>query len=109
MRNNPGVIAEKLIAKYRRTAPLAAEQGIIPYRSEDGKWIASPHVGNSWWTGGFWPGLMWQLYSTTEDPFFKEEATKVSYPSSSKTMAMPWASATSSSIISIFTLSRSSH
>lgn len=77
MRNNPGVIAEKLIAKYRRMAPLAADQGIIPYRSEDGKWIASPHVGNSWWTGGFWPGLMWQLYSATEDPFFKEEALRV--------------------------------
>ena len=45
----------KMIGKFRRTAPLAAEKGMIPYKSENGEWIGSPHAGNGWWTGGFWP------------------------------------------------------
>ncbi|MBR6164884.1 MAG: glycoside hydrolase family 88 protein [Clostridia bacterium] len=63
--------------KYRRTAEKAAEAGIIPYRSAEGKWITSPYDGNSWWTGGFWPGLMWQLWHLTGDGFFREEARRV--------------------------------
>ena len=63
--------------KLRRTAEDARAAGIIPYQSAEGHWIASPYDGNSWWTGGFWPGLMWQLWRWTEDPFFQEEARRV--------------------------------
>ena len=49
---------QKLKDKFRRSAVLAAEEGIIPYKSENGRWISSPYDGNSWWTGGFWPALM---------------------------------------------------
>ena len=63
--------------KYRRTAEAAAREEIIPYQSADGKWIASPYDGNSWWTGGFWPGLMWQFMCLTGDEFFREEARRV--------------------------------
>ena len=63
--------------KFRRAAVPAAETGIIPYKSENGHWIASPHDGNGWWTGGFWPALMWQLYAAEKDAFFAEEARRV--------------------------------
>ena len=76
MRNNPDVIFEKIAAKFRRSVPVAAEMGIIPYKSENGKWIPSPYDGNSWWTGGFWPGLMWQLYAATKEDMFRVEALR---------------------------------
>ena len=76
MRNNPDVIFEKIAAKFRKSVPVAAEMGIIPYKSENGKWIPSPYDGNSWWTGGFWPGLMWQLYAATKEDMFRTEALR---------------------------------
>lgn len=70
-------VLEKIVEKFRRSAAMAAAEGIIPYKSEEGKWAPSPYEGNSWWTGGFWPGLMWQLYALTGDEQFKEEARRV--------------------------------
>ena len=67
----------RIAEKFRRTAETAAKDGIIPYQSAKGKWIGSPYDGNSWWTGGFWPGLMWQLWHLTNDRFFMEEARRV--------------------------------
>ena len=67
----------RIAEKFRRTAEAARKEGIIPYKSEGGKWITSPYDGNSWWTGGFWPGLMWQLWTLTGDEFFREEARRV--------------------------------
>ncbi len=66
----------RMADKYRKTAPAAAQAGILPYRSADGQWFPSPWDGNSWWTGGFWPGLMWQFHVLTGDPFFREEARR---------------------------------
>ena len=63
--------------KFRWSAKLAADEGIIPYKSEKGAWVASPYDGNSWWTGGFWPGLMWQLHCATGDEQFQTEARRV--------------------------------
>ena len=66
----------RIAEKFRRTAETAAKAGIIPYQSAGGQWIASPYDGNSWWTGGFWPGLMWQLWRLTGDSFFRQEARR---------------------------------
>lgn len=76
MHNNPDAIFERIAAKFRKSVPLAAEMGILPYKSEKGRWIPSPYDGNSWWTGGFWPGLMWQLHALSGDDFFKAEARR---------------------------------
>ena len=70
-----------IAGKYRATAPLAARENMLPYRGHNGPeaqkcWSPSPFDGNSWWTGGFWPGLMWQLWSATKDTFFREEALR---------------------------------
>ena len=77
MRNNASEILEKIIAKARATAPLAAEACLIPYGGDGDHWRGAPFDGNSWWTGGFWPGLMWLLYAETGDAAFISEARRV--------------------------------
>ena len=76
MHNNVQEIAGKIVTKFSRSAQMAADAGILPYKSENGRWVTSPHNGNSWWTGGFWPALMWQLYEMTKDEFYKNEARR---------------------------------
>ena len=68
---------ERVCAKFARGARLAAQQGIIPYKSAGGRYVASPYDGNSWWTGGFWPALMWQLYKATGEQVYMDEALRV--------------------------------
>ena len=70
-------VQERIIAKYERAAALAAAQGVIPYQSAGNRWAGPPFDGNSWWTGGFWPGLMWQLYHASGRGVFREEALRV--------------------------------
>ena len=67
----------RVAEKFRRGAVMAGEEGIIPYKSEQGQWVTSPYDGNSWWTGGFWPGLMWQLWRMTGDETYLREARRV--------------------------------
>ena len=67
---------QRAAEKFRASATLAAAEGLIPYKSENGRWIPSPYDGNSWWTGGFWPGLMWQFYAATGDEAFLREARR---------------------------------
>ncbi len=77
MRNDIDAVIGKVIAKMRRTVPAAVGSDILPYRSEDGKWVESPwNAGNGWWTSGFWPGLMYQLYALSGEALFKEEALR---------------------------------
>ena len=74
---------QRAAEKFRASAALAAAEGLIPYKSENGRWIPSPYDGNSWWTGGFWPGLMWQFYAATGDEAFLREARRTEEPRSS--------------------------
>ena len=62
---------------FLRMAEEAQREGIIPYKCEKGRIIGSPFDGNSWWTGGFWPGLMWQLYAQRKEERYLEEARRV--------------------------------
>ena len=77
MRNPAAEALDRAVVKYRHSLESAAAAGIIPYKSEQGHWITSPFDGNSWWTGGFWPGLMWQLWVRSGDEAFRTEARRV--------------------------------
>lgn len=68
---------ERACAKFARGAKIAAQQGVIPYMGAKDKYLPSPFDGNSWWTGGFWPGLMWQMYKATGEAVYRDEALRV--------------------------------
>jgi unsaturated chondroitin disaccharide hydrolase len=68
---------DRAVAKFRRSAELAARQDVIPYKSEGGLWAGPPFDGDGWWTNGFWPALMWQLYAATGEAPFLQEARRV--------------------------------
>ncbi|NLB90773.1 MAG: hypothetical protein GX786_06105 [Clostridiales bacterium] len=68
---------EKAVNKFRHSAAIAKEQEVIPYRSEGKHWAGPPFDGDGWWTNGFWPALMWQLYAATGEKEFMDEARRV--------------------------------
>ena len=71
MRNDMDLSVQQVVEKFRRTVPMAAESELLPYRSENGKWIESPwNCGNGWWTAGFWPGMMWRLNALSPEKVF---------------------------------------
>lgn len=77
MHNNIETILEKIADKYRRAIPAARELTTLPYRSENGRWLGSPtREDNSWWTTGFWSGILWQFYNLTKDEAFLQEARR---------------------------------
>ncbi len=77
MRNNIDEVIAKVAAKLRRTVPEAAKNHNVPYASRDGKWVESPwNLGNSWWTAGFWPGMMWLMNALSPDEVFHSEALR---------------------------------
>lgn len=48
---------------------------IIPYiPNEDGKYEDTDNI--FWWTNGFWPGIMWQMYHATKQTKYLETARK---------------------------------
>lgn len=67
---------QQAVEKFRRTVPLATPNPILPYRSEQGRWMDCLWCGNSWWTAGFWPALMWQLHALSGEELFRQEALR---------------------------------
>lgn len=62
-------ITEKMKAVTERT------RGKVPYTTVNGIFddrSGSDDIG--WWTNGFWGGMMWQLFSLTGEPIYKETA-----------------------------------
>jgi unsaturated chondroitin disaccharide hydrolase len=50
----------------------------IPYIARDGRYhdLDTPE-GIYWWTNGFWPGLLWQMYHAGKDESFRRAAEAV--------------------------------
>ncbi len=69
-------VSGKIAGKMKQVVGRSRDK--IPYRTQDGVFddCSSPErIG--WWTNGFWGGILWQLYHTTGDELYREEALKV--------------------------------
>ncbi len=68
---------KRIEAKMPYCAAMAAKENVIPYQGQGDTWMGPPHEGPSWWTNGFWPALMWQMYHSTKDEAYAQEARRV--------------------------------
>ena len=64
---------KKLDKKMAYGVKKAQEIAGIPYSVSDGQWSCN-HI--EWWTNGFWPAEMWQMYMETGKDFYKDEALR---------------------------------
>lgn len=57
----------------KKMAKVAPEVGAgFPYTTKDGKYINEHN--DSWWTNGFWAGIMWLMYQQTGDETYRKIA-----------------------------------
>lgn len=72
---NAQELTDKIAAKL--DAEVQRNREIIPYIAEEGCYKTDMRQKNlSWWTNGFWAGLLWQMYHACGNPAFKETAEK---------------------------------
>ena len=64
---------QKLDRKMRFAVGKAREVDYMPYSTADGQWKKTD-IG--WWTNGFWPANMWQMYRMTGDELYRDEALR---------------------------------
>ncbi len=70
--------AKDILLKIAEKGPYAVEcahsiEG-IPYTVKNGCW--APGYGIDWWTNGFWPAEMWQMYLETGNALYRDEALR---------------------------------
>jgi unsaturated chondroitin disaccharide hydrolase len=68
-------IFEKLHAKLK--AECSRLQGVIPYIPRDGHYHDLGANDIYWWTNGFWPGMLWQMYHASEYEVYRQYAESV--------------------------------
>lgn len=72
-------VYDKLLAKMK--AECARIGTMIPYTTgKDGKYYdvaTTPGMGMDYWTNGFWPGMLWQMYEATGDEAYRKTAEAV--------------------------------
>ena len=71
-------IYQKLLVKMKAECGRVGTK--IPYSPKDGRYSDMAEAfpgGIGFWTNGFWPGMLWQMYSATEDEIYKETAEGV--------------------------------
>ena len=66
-------VAARLHTKMTYAVGKAREVDYIPYSTENGQW-KPVHI--HWWTNGFWPATMWQMYLATKDELYRGEAIR---------------------------------
>lgn len=67
-------ILKKIVAKEIVVAER--NKGKIPYSSQNG--LFDDQTKNiSFWTNGFWGGILWEMYALTKESVFKEEAERL--------------------------------
>ena len=65
-------IWKKLNEKLSKTATEV--RNFIPYRTENGKYIPDSNEGITWWTNGFYGGMMWLMYNATKNEEYRKTA-----------------------------------
>ena len=68
-----GEMVNRLDRKMAYAVEKARETPWIPYTT-DGKQWKENRIG--WWTNGFWPANMWQMYRMTGKELYREEALR---------------------------------
>lgn len=63
---------QKLDKKLSKTAVNIRD--FIPYTTRNGKYIPDSNEGITWWTNGFYGGLMWLMYNETKNEEYKKTA-----------------------------------
>ncbi len=66
---------EKVKKKMAEVARRNAHK--VPYITTDGKYDDRDGDQISWWTNGFWGGLMWQMEKLTGDKFYADLASEL--------------------------------
>jgi unsaturated chondroitin disaccharide hydrolase len=66
---------EKSVDKFSSEAKRIGSS--IPYIPMNGKYEDMGEKDISWWTNGFWPGILWLMYNATGDILFREPAEKI--------------------------------
>ena len=66
----------KLTAKMPHSRQKATQLSYIPYTTCQNEWKPGPFDGICWWTNGFWPAEMWQMYLHTGDEAYRAEAER---------------------------------
>ena len=66
--------------RLTRKMPVALRKAeglsFIPYTTSGGAWQPAPFDGICWWTNGFWPAEMWQMYLHTGEAAYRAEAER---------------------------------
>ena len=62
-------VVRKLSEKLPRSVSKARRLSYMPYSTQNGDWAKTDI---DWWTNGFWPASMWQMYMMTGDPLYRE-------------------------------------
>lgn len=65
-------IWQKIETKLSKTAIAVTD--MMPYTTVDGKYVADTNEGVSWWTNGFYGGMMWLMYNATKKDVYKNAA-----------------------------------
>ncbi len=70
------VYMDSLLMSFR-AEPQAVSRNLCP-RTFQGDTLVTSDIG--WWTSGFYPGVLWQIYGETADLRFRELAVKHTLP-----------------------------
>lgn len=62
----------QIVAKLEKTAPKIGAS--FPHKAENGEY---DNETASWWTNGFWPGILWLAYIETGNGMFSDIAEKI--------------------------------
>ncbi len=63
---------DKLVTKLRKTSVSARDK--LPKYATDGVYDDLSEKLITWWTNGFWPGMMWLMYVGTKEDCFRQTA-----------------------------------